>query len=359
MALREKKTRDQINFVRDYRRKPRIDEAEVWICDEASMLEPTLLQMLEEEADFWSRFIFVGDPAQLPPVDHGKVSPALQCTPSLQLTQVMRHDGAVLDAATAIRQTTGSKYRVSFTRTVIGDGSAIHAYDNKREWQRAILETAAEHHDANDPDAFRVLTFRRDEAAKINVAIRRHVRGAYAEPYIEGERLITVEAVNDPHDQDGMPIYGSSRELVIQECQKGELLLPTCTDGKPYRCWQLRTLADGPEETPQFLRVIDPSHEGKFAVALSLLRREALAKPKGQQGAWDEFWDLKNQFALLQPHWAMTVHKSQGSQFRHVFIGPDLDHVPGPKSLTRNLWYTAFTRAQQAVHVIRDPEVML
>ena len=63
--------------------------------------------------------------------------------------------------------------------------------------------------------------------------------------------------------------------------------------------------------------------------------------------------------ALLQPHWAMTVHKSQGSQFRHVFIGPDLDHVPGPKSLTRNLWYTAFTRAQQAVHVIRDPEVKL
>ena len=53
---------------------------------------------------------------------------------------------------------------------------------------------------------------------------------------------------------------------------------------------------------------------------------------------------------------AMTVHKSQGSQFRHVFIGPDLDHVPGPKNLTRHLWYTGFTRAQQAVHVIRDQE---
>lgn len=356
LALREKKTRDQITFVRDYRRKPRIDEAEIWICDEASMLEPELLEMLEQEADFWTRFIFVGDPAQLPPVDHGKVSPALKCSPAFHLSKVMRHDGAVLDNATAIRETTGRNYRVPFTATVIGDGSAIHTYDSKRAWQKAILEFAADHHDANDPDAFRVLTFRREEAAKINTAIRRHVRGPNADPYLKGERLITIEAVSDPNDQNGLPIYGSSRELVIQECSKGELLHSSCADGKPYRCWQLITLADGHEEAPQYLRVIDPTHEGKLAVAMSMLRREALEKPKGEQGAWDGFWDLKNQFAVLQPHWAMTVHKSQGSQFRHVFIGPDLDHVPGPKNLTRHLWYTAFTRAQQAVHVIRDQE---
>jgi len=356
LALREKKKRDQVEFVRDYNRKPRIEEAEVWICDEASMLEPNLLQMLEEEADFWTRFIFVGDPAQLPPVDHGKVSPALRCDPRFELTKVQRHDGAVLDAATAIRQTTGSQYRVPFTSTVIGDGSAIHTYSNKREWQRSILETAAEHHDANDPDAFRVLTFRRDEAAKINLAIRRHVRGLKADPYLQGERLITVEAVSDPADPHGMPVYGSSRELVIQQCQRGEFMHPTCTDKKPYRCWELLTLADGPEEVPQYIRVIDPSHDGKLAVAMTELRREAQTKPKGEQGAWDAFWELKGQFAVLQPHWAMTVHKSQGSQFRHVFIGPDLDHVPGPRKLSRHLWYTGFTRAQQAVHVIRDQE---
>ena len=92
LALREKKTRDQITFVRDYRRKPRIDEAEIWICDEASMLEPELLEMLEQEADFWTRFIFVGDRAQLPPVDHGKVSPALKCSPAFHLSKVRHTD---------------------------------------------------------------------------------------------------------------------------------------------------------------------------------------------------------------------------------------------------------------------------
>ena len=102
--------------------------------------------------------------------------------------------------------------------------------------------------------------------------------------------------------------------------------------------------------------VIDPTRERTLAVAMSMLRREAQEKPKGEKGAWDGIWDLKSQFAVLQPHWAMTVHKSQGSQFRHVFISPDLDHVPGPKNLLRHLWHSGFTRAQQAVHVIRDEE---
>ena len=53
----------------------------------------------------------------------------------------------------------------------------------------------------------------------------------------------------------------------------------------------------------------------------------------------------------------MTVHKAQGSQFRHVFISPDLDTAPGPKSMRSHLWYTGFTRSQQDVHLIADPGV--
>ena len=53
----------------------------------------------------------------------GRVSPALRCTPRFELTKVQRHDGAVLDAATTIRQTTGNTWRPLFHRSQIGDGS--------------------------------------------------------------------------------------------------------------------------------------------------------------------------------------------------------------------------------------------
>jgi exodeoxyribonuclease-5 len=202
----------------------------------------------------------------------------------------------------------------------------------------------------------RVLCFRRAEVAKLNTAIRRSVYGRDADPYLPGERLITVEAVKDPFDAEGFPLYGSSRELVVQQATTGELLHPTCSDGKPFLCWHLTVLADGPEEFPKRITVIDPRHEGKLAVALTDLKAEAKEHPDAQ-GAWDPYWELRDTFAEVQPHWAMTVHKSQGSQFRHVFISPDLDTAPGAKSMRRHLWYTALTRAQQAVHLIADTEI--
>jgi len=357
LALREKKVRDKVAFVRDYRRKPRIEEADIWLCDEASMLEPELLAMLEKEADFWDRFLFIGDDAQLPPVNYGKVSPALRFDQSFALTQVLRHDGAVLDAATAIRKTTGNTWRPDFTEDGLGEGGARPADADKREWQHAILEMAAEDPLGLNPDGFRVLCFRRDEVSRLNTAIRRHVYGRQADPFIKGERLVTVEGIKDPHDPNGPPLYGSSRELVIQTAGQVDWLHPTCTDKKPYLVWRLLVLAEGPEERPQVIKVIDPTHEGKLAVALRQLREEALAA-LGEQGAWDPYWELRDSLAQVQPHWAMTVHKSQGSQFRHVFVnGPDLDTAPGARSQRRHLWYTALTRAQQAVHLIADQEV--
>ena len=52
-----------------------------------------------------------------------------------------------------------------------------------------------------------------------------------------------------------------------------------------------------------------------------------------------------------QTAWALTVHKSQGSEFREVMVVlPETDH----QLLSRELLYTAVTRAREKV-IIRDP----
>lgn len=53
--------------------------------------------------------------------------------------------------------------------------------------------------------------------------------------------------------------------------------------------------------------------------------------------------------------WAMTVHKSQGSEFGHVIVS--LPEVPSP-ILTRELLYTAVTRAKQRVTIVGRPELV-
>jgi len=55
------------------------------------------------------------------------------------------------------------------------------------------------------------------------------------------------------------------------------------------------------------------------------------------------------------PAFAMTVHKAQGSEFDHVAVVlPDTD-LP---LLTRELLYTAMTRARRAVLVVGDPDLL-
>ena len=62
------------------------------------------------------------------------------------------------------------------------------------------------------------------------------------------------------------------------------------------------------------------------------------------------FWELEE----LEHAYAVTIHKSQGSEYPAVVI----PLLPGPRMLmNRNLIYTAITRAKSCVTIVGDPEV--
>ena len=64
---------------------------------------------------------------------------------------------------------------------------------------------------------------------------------------------------------------------------------------------------------------------------------------------------LPAQVSATEPWWAMTIHKSQGSEYRHVVVSlPDA----GSPMLTRELLYTAITRAVEQVTVLGSPEAI-
>jgi len=57
----------------------------------------------------------------------------------------------------------------------------------------------------------------------------------------------------------------------------------------------------------------------------------------------------------LSPAWAMTIHKSQGSEYDHVVV---VLPNAGSQLLTRELFYTAVTRAKTEVTVVGSSEVL-
>jgi len=73
----------------------------------------------------------------------------------------------------------------------------------------------------------------------------------------------------------------------------------------------------------------------------------AVVFPRG-----DTTRDLQpSQLAQVETWWSMTIHKSQGSEFRHVVVS-----LPkaGSPILTRELLYTAITRAREQLTVVAD-----
>jgi exodeoxyribonuclease V alpha subunit len=60
-------------------------------------------------------------------------------------------------------------------------------------------------------------------------------------------------------------------------------------------------------------------------------------------------WVQPSQLGALETWWAMTVHKSQGSEYRRVVVA--LPDAPSPV-LTRELLYTAVTRAREEVVIV-------
>ncbi len=61
---------------------------------------------------------------------------------------------------------------------------------------------------------------------------------------------------------------------------------------------------------------------------------------------------LFEQLSELEPAYALTVHKSQGSEFRAVVLACA---AGAPQLLVRSILYTAVTRARELLIIVGDP----
>jgi exodeoxyribonuclease V alpha subunit len=87
-------------------------------------------------------------------------------------------------------------------------------------------------------------------------------------------------------------------------------------------------------------------------VALDDEKRPRIHFPDPQKGGMRSIAPVR--LPPYEPAFAMTVHKSQGSEFDHVLLVLPETDLP---VLTRELLYTAITRARQKVTLIGDPEI--
>lgn len=334
------------------KRHVKIRPIDIIIVDETSMLSSELYDLLLRELK-GRPVVFVGDDRQLLPVKETEVCKAFTSGSSLyRLTEVLRHDGAILNLATATRQMAVGRARFA---SADGGGSRVVAYRSRDQWGGALLEMAASNEAMSDPDFCRALAWTNDSVNMINTRIHQRRYGMDAPQFVEGMTCVTVDAIPDP--MGTAPLLNSTVDVLIQEAIRepyrflGTGDLPT---DEPWDTWELTVTGDF--AMAKRFRVIAAEDEQRWQKWLKDLADEAReASGQKRSDLWDLFFRRKDCVGNLQPASALTVHKSQGSTFQHVFLHWDIDGGGSqPTAVQNQLSYVGITRAAESLHVMGD-----
>lgn len=320
--------------------------ARVVIVDEGSMVGLELMHLLTRALDAGARLIVLGDAEQLPSVEAGCVfrdllgalpgcaswlRQSFRMDPSdpeggrvYQLSRALLDPGQPLDVT--LRHHAGG---VAFSGTEALEGDREAFLDR---WMTEVLDAPAQARETRQ--AFR----RRDGAwlpgdlARLAACTARHGRGRLLSPLREAPGLLATAGLNRAlhHRWQRLTGAGLRQDLAFLP---GEPVLFTTNDHG-------RQLFNGDQGL-----VILVSDDGAPA-------RQAVAFPRGGGFAVHPLAPILH---ALEPAYALTVHKSQGSEFEKVaLVLPD----PGHPMLTREILYTGVTRARKSVVLLGRAEAL-
>mgnify|MGYP003338039451 CR=1 FL=1 len=341
------------------------------LIDEASMVDSALLEIaLRCAHPFKTRLVFVGDPAQLPPVGEPE-SPVFSMGRSINasLSEVVRHQGPVLQLATGLRSG-DLPCRQPPALGLVRDPQGQVAVLPRSQWLEAAQAALKRGAELDNPDHARILCYTNRALEQLVPLARRAIHGEMADqlPVLPGEVLMTRSAVMAPACRAGEEaaeepdmLLGSNRELVVRDVTPercdladfgvgvGDGLTPTV----------IETLNADVEagETRLTLRLLPPvgsAGRQNLDGVLRSLRLQAREAGKQQgRSLWRRYFLVRDAFASLGPAAVLTVHRSQGSTFGEVFIAGDV-FWPSDDILRRQLVYVAVSRASQAVWLSAD-----
>ena len=316
--------------------QPDLTGYNIVIIDEFSMVNRQNFEEIVNAArsSLLTKVVFVGDAAQLPPVNENKpiVATSELINQDTTLTLVVRYDGDLARVAEEIRS--NAKYsRVIYPFTTSSDRTILCLPQG--EWlERALALFESEKYQTN-PDHIRFLAWRNKTVNALNKFVRSKLWGEDAPSYVPGERLIARKPLfrtkpgGRGKNKWRILINNSEECSVTQVGQLSELVFQKQT----YQYWQVRVQPEAGK--PQTLSIL---HEDSLKLHAQQVKYFASKKQ------WSYYFDLSRMFDDVGYAYALTTHKAQGSTIDYVFL--DVNDMRGC-SERQKLLYTALTRAKK------------
>lgn len=272
--------------------------------DEGGMVGKNLYTILEDRAKRHDlKVVFLGDPAQLPPVNEGSSS-IWQRPADVALTQVMRHDNQILRLVTEIRDVQSHAIPTITLRNDHDTDQGVWKFT--KQGFRESIYNAAMAGIFSDGVRGKVLAWRNSQVEGYNQLIRQAVYGGDARAgfYLPGERIVAAAPCMRGEDL----LLATDEEAFVEsavECQH--------PFDVRYQALELKCRT----ETGKVVRLltIHPDSIQNFTNDSEALAHDA----KGNGKLWRRFWEHKELFHEIKYAYALTVHRAQGSTYRDVW----------------------------------------
>lgn len=277
------------------------------VVDEGSMLNQQVMHHIKLCArEQGIPFIFMGDPAQLPPVKELRSPIWSLCGRANHsvLTKVMRHDNQILEFVTRIRKVVDHPApQVSFKDNQ--DGTEGVWLAPGPAFRNAILR-AADLGAFSEPNRAKVIAWRNVMVDEFNTLIRNRIFDTPDSAWLVGDRLIATSPARDLQDD---PMASTDDEGLVTK---------VCIDWHPlygeFKVYRISVTLD--DNRLAVFQVLHPDSLRDYEAKVASLAEEARATPR----RWKAFWEFKDAFHQVRYAYAITAHRSQGSTYETAFV---------------------------------------
>lgn len=308
-------------------RAPQVGNGSLIVVDEGSYIGSGFLKIIMQEAERHNlKVLFLLDKDQLSPIEEstGSTIPVMHIEDCVeaQLTEIMRHGGAIADAAGQYREAVTSQV-FPIIPHVPGEVERMdgQTFRNKVDEIFSARESAC------------ILAYHNIRVDQYNEHVRREVMGFTSNHYEEGEEVILGNF---------LPNVGRNEErFIIKGHYPAQVSVPgnivQKINGVRYKSMSL--------STGDIQHLFVPDNPSLVSATYRQLNKEKRYREK---------FELEEKIAQLRLPYACTVHKSQGSTFDYVFVDlVDIGKNWEAEQVAR-LLYVAISRARKQVFLYGD-----
>lgn len=319
---------------------PRIGDYNFVIIDEASMINLELYDMiLDKVQGIRTKVLFMGDPAQIPPVGE-KESAVFSRTTNLfhQLTKIERQNDTnplafIYDALRNNLNTIDGGFERRTNINELGEGVIFTV--KKKEFRTAILDKYSSSEFKKDTDFAKVIAWKNDTVKASNMVIRRELFGDDTDIVEVGDMLMGYRSITN--DNMTMNIIENSADYMVVDKHKKEeneygilgyrvklrenlskgqfmfqdVFIVDCNDYDNLHLYA---------QMHDFFRDMGKSNKKNWKKYYAFRRDNMIMVniEKHKNGLYRSSGDkiVKD----LDYGYAITGHKSQGSTYSHVFV---------------------------------------